>query len=143
VNEFRTICRGGKCITICGTDDPSSEHDNLDAALEGAPPDAFTLLAAHCPDIAPEAAFKGVDVMLSGHTHGGQVALPFYGPITTHSVLGRKISSGVYDSDRLFGVVGSRRVRTQIVISRGVGVSGFSLRFLCPPEINLVTLCSL
>ncbi len=69
---------------------------------------------------------KEVDLILSGHTHGGQVRLPFYGAVKTFTSVGRKYASGLHQ-------IGN----TKIYVSRGIGTSVFPIRFLCPPEITV------
>lgn len=97
------------------------------AALAGRPPH---LLLSHTPDILPEAVGRGVRMVLCGHTHGGQVCAPFWGPIVTHTRVGRRYASGW-----------SRLKETRMYTSRGIG-SHYSLRFLCRPELTLFTLCA-
>jgi uncharacterized protein len=91
--------------------------------------EAFTLLLYHTPDLAPEAAEAGIDLQLSGHTHGGQVRLPGYGALVTGSLYGKAFESG------------RRRVGDMILyVTRGIGMEGAGaprVRFLCPPEIVL------
>lgn len=86
----------------------------------------FRVLLYHSPDLAPEAAKMGVDLQLSGHTHGGQVCFPLIGPLFTGSLYGRIFSSGSY----LIG-------KMTLYITRGIGMEGKAaprVRFLCPPE---------
>ena len=97
--------------------------------LAGPNPDRFNILLYHSPDLAPNAARMGIDLQLSGHTHGGQVRLPFYGALFTASLYGRKFSSGRYQIKDL-----------TLYITRGIGMEGQAaprVRFLCPPEIIL------
>ena len=121
-------------------DDPVNDKDDLAAALRGVPDDRFTLLLMHSPDGIAEAVMRGVDVVLSGHTHGGQVRLPFFGAPHTHTLLGRRMSDGYYAGRRLRRAIGIRPGRTQLYVTRGLGVSGLALRFLAPPELTLITL---
>ncbi len=89
--------------------------------------DNFTILLYHTPDLAPNAAKTAVDLQLSGHTHGGQVRLPFFGALFTASLYGRAFSSGRYQLNGL-----------TLYITRGIGMEGAGaprVRFLCPPEI--------
>ena len=99
-----------------------------------------SLKLMHSPDGIAEAVVRGVDVVLSGHTHGGQVRLPFYGAPHTHTILGRRMSDGYYAAKRLRRAIGIRPGRTQLYVTRGLGVSGLALRFLAPPELTLLTL---
>jgi predicted MPP superfamily phosphohydrolase len=99
----------------------------LDAALAGVPDDAFTVLLYHSPDLIAEAAERGIDLYLGGHTHGGQLRLPFYGAMVTSSVYGKQYEAGLYE-----------REGTTMYISRGIGFEGGGMpraRFLCRPEV--------
>ncbi len=89
----------------------------------------FTVLLYHSPDLAPQAAKTGIDLQLSGHTHGGQVRLPLMGALYTGSLLGRRYSAGRYQVGDMV-----------LYITRGLGMEGAGaprVRFLCPPEIIL------
>ena len=132
--------RGDAQIALAGVDDPVNDKDRLDEALAGIPADLFTLLLMHSPDGIAEAVVRGVDVVLSGHTHGGQIRLPFYGALYTHSLLGRRMSDGYYSRGRLRRAIGIRPGRTQLYVTRGLGVSGLALRFLTRPELTVITL---
>lgn len=97
--------------------------------VAGRYPKDFTILLYHSPDLAPEAAKMGIDLQLSGHTHGGQVRLPFYGALFAGSLYGKRFESGRYQLKDL-----------TLYVSRGIGLEGQSaprVRFLCPPEIIL------
>lgn len=91
--------------------------------------DVFTILLYHTPDLAPEAAEAGIDLQLSGHTHGGQVRLPFYGALFAGSLYGKRFE------------VGRQQVGAMtLYVTRGIGMEGKGaprVRFLCPPEITL------
>lgn len=140
LNGHVLIQRGEARIVLAGVDDPVNDLDRLGDALAGAPADLFTLALMHSPDSVAEAVLRGVDVVLSGHTHGGQVKLPFYGALYTHSVLGRRMSDGYYGRARLRRAVGLRPGRTQLYVTRGLGISGLALRFLARPELTILTL---
>jgi predicted MPP superfamily phosphohydrolase len=119
-------------IDLVGVDcthKPFIDGPRLLAALEGAAPVRFTILLYHTPDLAPEAAVAGVDLMLSGHTHGGQVRIPGLGAVYASSLYGKRFEGGRY----LLG-------RMTLYVSRGIGMEGAGaprVRFLCPPEITL------
>ncbi len=140
LNRHVRLTRGGSQIVLAGVDDPVNDKDRLDEALAGVPPDLFTLLLMHSPDGIAEAVVRGVDVVLAGHTHGGQVRLPFFGAPYTHSLLGRRMSDGYYSRGRLRRAIGIRPGRTQLYVTRGIGVSGLSLRFGARPELTVLTL---
>jgi predicted MPP superfamily phosphohydrolase len=111
---------------------PCTHNPELDSpALEKFAPDgdAFKILLHHSPDLAPAASALGFDLQLSGHTHGGQVRLPFVGAIITSSVHGKRFESGRY-----------RLGDMTLYVSRGIGMEGKAaprVRLLCPPEIVL------
>lgn len=91
-----------------------------------------SLFLYHSPELMPQASQHGFDLYLCGHTHGGQIRLPLLGPVFTSSQLGREFVMGHYV-----------RGRTNLYVSRGIGLEGLSaprIRFLCPPEIILVTI---
>lgn len=107
---------------------PFEDRPRLDAAL-GGPAEAFTVLLYHSPDLAPETAETGVDLQLSGHTHGGQVRVPGYGAFFAGSLYGKALECGRYTLGPL-----------TLYVSRGIGLEGKGaprVRFLCPPEIIL------
>jgi predicted MPP superfamily phosphohydrolase len=140
MNQHVLLTRSGAQIVLAGVDDPVNDKDDIAQALCDAPGGLFTLLLMHSPDSIAEAVLRGVDVALSGHTHGGQVRLPWYGPIYTHSLLGRRMSDGYYSRRRLRRAIGIRPGRTQLYVTRGIGISGLALRFLTRPELTVLTL---
>ena len=140
MNRHVLLSRGDARIVLAGVDDPVNDKDDIAAALNHAPDNLFTLLLMHSPDSVAEAVLRGVDVVLSGHTHGGQIRLPWYGAIYTHSRLGRRMSDGYYSRRRLRHAIGIRPGRTQLYVTRGIGISGLALRFLTRPELTILTL---
>ncbi len=97
------------------------------------PPTGYTILLYHTPDMIEVASELGFDLYLCGHTHGGQVRLPFYGAVFTATEHGKQYEQGRYQ-------LGS----TTMYLSRGIGMEGFTItprfRFLCPPEIVVLDL---
>ena len=91
-------------------------------------PDTFNILMYHSPDLIYDLdKNRFIDLMLSGHTHGGQVRLPFFGALFTGSLYGRKLQSGLYRLNQIY-----------LYISRGIGLEGMGaprVRFLCKPEV--------
>ena len=140
LNRHVLLTRGGAQIALAGVDDPVNDKDRLDEALNGIPEGLFTLVLMHSPDGIAEAVVRGVDVVLAGHTHGGQVRLPFFGAPYTHSHLGHRMSDGYYSRGRLRRAIGIRPGRTQLYVTRGIGTSGLSLRFGARPELTILTL---
>jgi predicted MPP superfamily phosphohydrolase len=100
--------------------------------LARAPAGAYTLLLHHSPDLMPQAVAQGVDLVLSGHTHGGQWCLPGFGALHTSSRYWKRYEGGY-----------RREGSTHLYVSRGLGMEGFGLpraRFFCPPEVVSITL---
>jgi predicted MPP superfamily phosphohydrolase len=104
----------------------------LETLAKNIPPEAYTLLLYHTPDLIEVAAAHHIDLYLAGHTHGGQIRFPVIGAVLTLSAYGRKYASGRH-------LLGS----TTLYTSRGLGLEGLNLpraRFLCPPEIVVIEL---
>jgi predicted MPP superfamily phosphohydrolase len=110
----------------------------LTLALAKAPPmpaETPRIVLAHSPDATPEAAWRGVEAVLAGHTHGGQIALPGQGALTTRSALGRH-----YDAGTFHFAAFNRRGWTTLYVNPGFGTSLLPLRFAAPPRLAVVEL---
>ncbi len=130
-NEWVWIEQGGARLALLGVDDPGrgwtervSDHPALDLLAEKAPRDVPRILLAHRPSYFRHAARLGIDLVLSGHTHGGQISLPR--PFTHHNI-SRLIA---HWTRGLFEEQGSL-----LYVSRGLGVAGPPVRLNCPREI--------
>jgi len=100
--------------------------------LKDVPPGEFLVLLYHYPDFIHNAAERGVDLYLAGHTHGGQVALPFYGALVTLSRFGKRFEAGLFYERN-----------TWMYVNRGIGLDGGfwpRVRFLVPPEVTVLDL---
>jgi predicted MPP superfamily phosphohydrolase len=127
INECEMIKRDGQCIYLAGIDDAHFYlMDNIEKAASRIPDDAFSILLSHTPEVYEEAAHVEFNLMLSGHTHGGQICLPGRIPIILNSVLPRYMGSGAWKYRGMFGYT-----------SVGVGSSTIPVRYNCPPEITL------
>jgi uncharacterized protein len=130
INQARELRCGQDSVWLIGVDDPHYYGcDDLPAALRDVPSDAFKILLVHTPEIITEAEEHGIDLYLCGHTHGGQICLPFLGPLITNANCPRSYARGVWKYKGLQGYT-----------SPGVGTSGVPVRFFCPPEIGLIEL---
>ncbi|PYY16852.1 MAG: hypothetical protein DMG60_13685 [Acidobacteria bacterium] len=127
-NSHQAIEQGGDRLWLLGTNDALLSNCDLDAAAAGIPSQETKILLAHEPDIADHSAKLGIDVQLSGHSHGGQVRAPGLPPLYLPP-LGSRYYEGYY---RIGGL--------QLYTNRGIGTVGLPFRFLCPPEVTLVTL---
>jgi uncharacterized protein len=127
VNESETIVRGNQRIHLAGVDDAHYFGTaDLEKAASRIPHTEFSILLSHTPEIYSQAAHAGFRLLLSGHTHGGQVCLPGSIPITLSSDLPRHMGSGPWRYQTMAGYT-----------SVGVGSSVVPIRFNCPPEITL------
>jgi uncharacterized protein len=98
LNECEHVSRDGESIYLAGIDDAHYyQVDNIEKASANIPAEAFSILLSHTPEVYRHAAHAGFDLLLSGHTHGGQICLPGSIPITLSSVLPRRFGSGVPD----------------------------------------------
>lgn len=125
LNESVPLTRDGDRIWLAGVDDPHYyEVANVKKAARRIPPRGISILLSHSPETYKHAADHGFDVMLCGHTHGGQICLPGGVMILRHSRCPRRLCGGAWQYGRLQGYT-----------SRGTGSSGLAARFNCPPEI--------
>jgi uncharacterized protein len=128
-NVRREVDLGGAPIEIVGLDDPHIAWHDLRVAPRRSP-DRFGLAIVHSPDPAPELAALGYDLVVAGHTHGGQVRMPVIGALVTNCSLPPRLASGLIR----FG-------STFLHTSAGLGTSKYApFRFLCRPEATLLEL---
>lgn len=128
-NAGTRLERHGSHIELAGVNDPHTGQDDLRRALGASPEHRACVLLAHSPDIIGQLAHCPVDVVLAGHTHGGQICLPGRRPLWVPSRHGRRYAAGLFKEGRV-----------RMLVNRGVGMSTFPLRVFCPPEVVLVTL---
>jgi predicted MPP superfamily phosphohydrolase len=114
-------------LWMVGLDDPRSGHPDPDAALAGVPAGVYSITLVHGPVMFDQLAGR-TNLVLAGHTHGGQVRLPFLPPLWLPQGSG-SYSAGWYE---LRG--------TRMYVSRGIGMSVLPVRFLCRPELTIITL---
>ncbi len=114
-------------LGVRNTYDHDRDHRALRALVDATPAGDARILLYHTPDLMPLARELGIDLYLCGHTHGGQIALPLFGALTTGSRWGKR-----YERGRI------REGRTTLYVSRGLGVEGLGApraRFFSPPEV--------
>ena len=127
LNETLPLVRDAERLHLAGIDDAHYYRvDNIEKAASPIPDDEFSILLSHTPEIYRQAAHAGFDLMLSGHTHGGQICLPGAIPITLDATLPRRMGSGAWRYRRMVGYT-----------SVGVGSCIVAVRINCPPEITL------
>ncbi len=140
-NGAQHLNQDGADLFLAGVDDVSEGKPSVATATRDVPDDAPLILLSHNPDIMCDPATRRADLVLAGHTHGGQIVMPGIGPLHTHSqYLSRKNASGYQQiqggpQDSLQNT--SERP-THVYVSRGIG-EGIPLRFAATPQITLVT----
>ena len=130
LNENAVVERVGDRLYFAGIDDPRffRTHD-LVRARRGIPRGSTSILLSHSPQVAAQAAALGYSLMLSGHTHGGQICLPGGFVILRNAPVAAKFLAGAWTEAGMPGYT-----------SRGAGASTVPDRLFCPPEITLHTL---
>lgn len=132
VNERVELALDGSRVSLIGLDDPVTRQADVDKAFKNANDADVNLLLTHTLDVLPQLDGRSVDLALSGHTHGGQFSIPFFGalPFKSHSRMGRKYMAGL-----------SRYGETVTYTSRGLGMGKFApFRLFCRPESILYSI---
>jgi hypothetical protein len=131
-NTAFALTREDENLYLCGVDDIRHGNVRLDDVIAQLGENSAAILLVHEPDFADTSAATGkFDLQISGHTHGGQIVIPFYGPPVLPPS-GRKYPSGLYNVGNMFQYT-----------NRGVGTDTVSARFNCPPEITIFVLASM
>ena len=128
-NNSVALERDGRRLWLGGTQDALEGRPNLTAALPAGRNAEPLILLVHEPDFADHAAGRQIDLMLSGHTHGGQVRLPFLPPLLLPKMGTRYVEGHFQLRDGM-----------QLYVNRGIGAVNLPFRFRCPPEISVLTL---
>jgi predicted MPP superfamily phosphohydrolase len=128
-NEGTAIARAGARLWLAGIDDTWTRRDDLPSALRGRPEGAPTVLLAHDPDRFDDAADAGVHLVLSGHTHGGQIAVPFLSRLLSLASFAHKYNVGLY-----------RRGDATLYVHPGLGTTGPPMRLGVAPEVTILVL---
>ncbi len=131
VDSYTPIERGRDVLWLCGADDAGTRRPDLNYAIP-ARPHAPVLFMCHEPDyvdrVIHHPRFPLIDLMLSGHTHGGQIRLPYVGPLILPP-MGQKYVEGMFHFDHM-----------QMYVNRGIGTVGLPFRLNCPAELTHFTL---
>lgn len=131
VNSFDTITlEDGSKVSVIGIDDIVLGKPQMAQTLEKVPEGSYKLFISHAPDVAEQIAAYAVDLQLSGHTHGGQVRIPFMGAPFTPPY-GEKYVKGLYE-------VGEAKL--PLYVNTGIGVSTLPFRFFNLPELTVITI---
>jgi predicted MPP superfamily phosphohydrolase len=119
----------GESLWLIGVDEYSYGQSDLSKALKGVPESVPRVLLAHNPEIIGQAARRGIDFVAAGHTHGGQVKLPYLKSLNTITQPTQEFLEGFVTAGK-----------TQMYISRGLGKVVVPVRIKCPPELPVYTL---
>jgi predicted MPP superfamily phosphohydrolase len=128
-NEGEVIARGGASLYMAGIDDTWTRRDDIDKALHDRPLGAPTVLLAHDPDKFPHAVERKVELTLSGHTHGGQIAMPFFDRWISLSHIAHRYNVGVYQEGDSW-----------LYVHPGLGTTGPPMRLGVAPAVVFLTL---
>jgi len=123
------LTKGNSRLRLCGVDDLWAGEPQAHLALENTTADDACILVSHNPDFAETIRDPRIGLMLSGHTHGGQMFVPGMTNPFIPSKYGNKYCSGLCDAPSM-----------RVYVSRGLGLTGLPVRFNCPPELTLLTL---
>jgi uncharacterized protein len=127
--SFDTTSSSQKWFWLIGVDDPYLGYNDLHLAINGIPETDPKLLLSHSPDIIDDAVDMKIDLMLSGHTHGGQIRFPFIGPVITQSIYRQKYAAGIFNIKNI-----------TLYVNRGIGTSGIPIRLFCRPELTILSI---
>jgi predicted MPP superfamily phosphohydrolase len=131
MNEVTLVRKGNDYIYISGIDDLLCGTPDISKIFKKGrlDPNLFHVMLVHEPDYANEISYHPVDLQLSGHSHGGQINLPYIGPLITPA-LSKKYTSGLYRINN----------RLNLYTNRGIGTTILPFRFYCRPEITIIEL---
>jgi predicted MPP superfamily phosphohydrolase len=130
INHSRTVPVGDGHLQVAGFDDLRYGRFRPQDAMESVDHDQFVLALSHTPDLILHLDKDAFDLMLCGHTHGGQIRLPKIGALITSTRIGRSYAQGLLEL----------APHRSLYISRGIGEGTIPWRVLCPPELALFTL---
>ncbi|MBN1919109.1 MAG: metallophosphoesterase [Verrucomicrobia bacterium] len=131
VNEWDTVRRDGAALVVAGIDDLVAGEPRMEQTLDGVPDNTPVVLLSHVPAVVEHLLADRVDLVLAGHSHGGQVSFPIVGPLFLPKYTTRRLLHGYH-----------RTPRTQIYISRGIGAAGLWFRWRAQPEVPIIVLQS-
>lgn len=130
-NRGVSLARGDARLYLAGVDDTWTGRHDVGKALADRPQGVATVLLAHDPALFPEAVERGVELTLSGHTHGGQLGVPFAARRWNLARVMTRFTSGLYHAGN-----------STLFVNNGLGTTGVPIRLLVPPEIAVLTLRS-
>ncbi|AGK52887.1 metallophosphoesterase [Bacillus sp. 1NLA3E] len=134
-NDYRAVkLLDGSLIYIIGLDDAMLGKPNLEQALADIPDYSYKILLSHAPDLADQALSYGIELQLSGHSHGGQIKIPFFGALVTPP-FAEKYTEGFYE-------IKNQSQKLTLYVNRGIGTTRLPFRFLSHPELTIFQLAA-
>jgi predicted MPP superfamily phosphohydrolase len=128
-NEHKVLSIGTEKLVIAGTDDAFLREYDVKKTLKNAPKNIPIIMMTHTPDVILNKDSHQANLIVSGHTHGGQIRLPFIGPLfAIPDLLGKTFDRGFFKLTKT----------CTLLITEGIGVTGVRARLFCPPEIVLL-----
>lgn len=126
-------------ISLVGLDDPINHLDDVEEAFKNVDEKSFKIMMTHCPSTTIDALDYGVNLVLAGHTHGGQVKLPFF-MAYTHMNKNKFLNIGFWSAKKISKKINRQIDNFNLVISNGLGTSVLRIRMFAPPEIYRIVL---
>jgi uncharacterized protein len=131
INSSVKVTKGNDSFWVVGVDDPATAHDDVELSFSMVHEDGLPrIVLSHSTDCIDDLYPRKVDLFLTGHTHGGQVVLPFVGPPITNTLLA---DEGIYEGYHLINGI-------NVFINKGIGTSGIPIRIGANPEIACISL---
>ena len=127
-NEHLLLSKNETLINLVGIDSLIGGNPDIENAFDNVDTSLFTIVLTHAPDLVTQLPYSGIDVTLAGHSHGGQIALPFFGTLT--SIQGaEKYSKGTYHINNM-----------ELIVSNGLGTSQKDIRIFADPQCHILRL---
>ncbi len=127
-NEHLLLSKNETLMNLVGIDSLIGGNPDIENAFDNVDTSLFTIVLTHAPDLVTQLPYSGIDVTLAGHSHGGQIALPFFGTFT--SIQGaEKYSKGTYHINNM-----------ELIVSNGLGTSQKDIRIFADPQCHILRL---
>jgi len=138
-NNHIELYKEGNKIEIIGIDESSVNKADINTAFKGTSKNNFKIALVHCPSLTRDIIPYSPNLILAGHTHGGQVRLPF-NIIYTHMPKDKTLNDSFFTPDKISKIIKKDVKKSHLLVNRGLGTSNLWIRFRCRPELYLITL---